>query len=289
MPKNHLRLYRAADAVVRGVLRSVPVTDFTERAAAWWGYRYGLVPGVVKLRSGLRIHVRNPTDFLQMQVYYTGTFEEHCLQHMRRLAKPGDTVLDVGANIGVHTLEAARIVGPAGKVIAIEAAPTHVEAIKENVALNGFGNVDVIEMAASDRQGMATLRLPTLSNLGMYRLGGEGTAAFNVALGRLDDVVDQRIDFLKMDIEGSEYRALLGAARLISTHKPAILIELNDSALSDCGSSSAEVKEMLSALGYKGQIISRNGTRSLGDRHHCDECLFLHHDAAISNGPRAVN
>ena len=121
--------YRAIDAALRKSLHALPVTPWTERIAFWWGYRFRPAPCIVKLRSGGLIRV-TATDHLQLMIYYFETFEPHALSYLKRCVGNGGTVVDVGANIGLYTLESSLIVGRTGRVISIEAAPSHIEALK---------------------------------------------------------------------------------------------------------------------------------------------------------------
>src|SRR5262249_7527682 len=139
-PKHSYLSYRIIDTALRFFFRVLPVRAWTERIALWWGYRFRPAPSVVKLRSGALMRVES-TDHLQLFVYYFGTFEPHCLRYLKSCAGEGATILDVGANIGVYTLEGSLAVGPSGRVIAIEAAPSHAEALRKNIQRNGMTNV----------------------------------------------------------------------------------------------------------------------------------------------------
>lgn len=284
-PKNQIGAYRMIDAVLRSCLRTLPPWQWAEHTALWWGYRFRPAPTRVRLRSGASIGFSAP-DYLQLLIYYQGVFEPHCLPYLKLCAEHGDTVVDVGANIGFYTLESALAVGSAGRVISIEAAPPIFEALAKNVAANEFRQVRLVKTAVSDVAGEAVLALPRGDNLGMFTLGTvESTESYHVSLRPLDDVLEETgldsLALIKIDIEGSEYRALRGAARTIGRYKPAILIELNESALFRCGSSAAEVRRHLEDAGYAGWVIGRQGLRSLpaaAAAHHCDECLFVHSD-----------
>ena len=275
MSKSDNLAYRAIDAGLRTTLRRVPATPLAESIALYWGYRYQPKPRAVRLRSGVMLQTTH-VDHLQLLLYYLGTFEPKALEAMRRHLKSGATLLDVGANIGLFTVEGAQAVGPAGSVISIEAAPHHAKAVVEACRLNQFSNVEVHAMAAGDCDGDATLTLPRHTNFGMFTLGEvDGDESFSVPVRRIDDIVaGRKVDFIKMDIEGSEYRALSGADRTLSRFKPAILIELNEAALKACGSTSRQVKEFLFARGYKGRTIANMSPITLEQSHVCDECLF---------------
>jgi FkbM family methyltransferase len=261
------------------------MSKWTERAALWWGYRFRPAPCVVKLRSGRLIRV-NPTDHLQLMIYYFGTFEPHALSYLKLCASRGGTIIDVGANIGLYTLEGSLVVGPAGRVISIEAAPSHVEALRENIKLNGIDNVSIIESAVGDSTGIATLTRPKDGNFGMFTVGlVDGDETCNVPLQAIDGLLaDQRIesvDLIKMDIEGSEYRGLRGAERTLKRYKPTLLIELNETMLHGCKSSTREVKDLLREMGYRGWQVRRKIIHEISETqvtHICDECLFVHRD-----------
>jgi FkbM family methyltransferase len=268
-------IYRLIDISLKTVLRLLPVSALTERIALWWGYRFRPAPSIVRLRSGALMRTTH-VDHLQLLLYYLGSFEPHCIDAMREHVKPGDTILDVGANIGLFTIEGAKAVGPSGSVIAIEAAPSHANSVRESARLNQMANVEVVAVAVGDSDGEATLTLPRDTNFGMFTLGKvDGDESFKVPVRRIDDIVAGRkiVDFIKMDIEGSEYRALLGAKETLKS-RPPILIELNEVALKGCGSSSFQVKQLLSSAGYTGRIVGSSVDITIDQAHVCDECLF---------------
>jgi FkbM family methyltransferase len=121
--------------------------------------------------------------------------------------KPGSSVLDVGANLGIYTLLAAR---RGARVFAIEADPQNAIMLKRHVNINGFGSqVTVYEMTALDQAGAVTLhRNPTNSGGSSLWTGGAQTAS--VSAQTIDSLHLPPIDVCKMDIEGSELSALLG-------------------------------------------------------------------------------
>jgi FkbM family methyltransferase len=280
-PKSSNPVYAAVNFGLRGLLRRIPPSSLVERAALWWGYRYQPAPAFAELRSGARLAVTE-NDHLQILLYYLGTFEPQSIRLMKRVVRPGTIALDVGANIGFFTVEAAMAVGPSGRVIAIEAFPPHARTVRRNVELNSFCNVDVISSAVGEADGVATLTLPTGANHGMFTLGTiAGADSGEVPVKRIDDILEQQgvrsVDFIKMDIEGSELRALKGAANTLRSNHPPILIELNEAALIGCGTSSSEVKELLYSLGYKGWLVGRGRLVPIPASqrvHDCDECFF---------------
>lgn len=281
-PKHDYLGYRIVDFAMQRALRLLPASPWAEKWALWWGYRFRPAPSVVSLRSGPLINITH-ADHLQLLLYYLGTFEPYCLPYLHACAKPGSTVLDVGANIGFYTLESAAAVGATGRVLSIEAAPTHLTALNHNVAMNKLQNVSVIGCAVGDAPGRAVLTRPRGDNLGMFTLGAvEGDEGYDVEISTIDALLDaqgiQSLDLVKMDIEGSEFRALRGAARTLERFRPAILIELNDVALRRCGSSPQAVNALLREIGYRGWRITRHSVEMVTDNVNgdCDECIYIH-------------
>jgi FkbM family methyltransferase len=197
---------------------------------------------------------------------------------LRSHAPAGGTVLDVGGNIGVHTLEAAQAVGPGGRVVAIEPMPHHAQRIRDDAALNGFRHVDVVQAAVGSAPGEVSIGLPAEgANEGMYCIGGQQDAV-TVPMRTIDEIVQTqglaRVDVIKMDIEGAEFGALTGARQTLERFRPTILIEVNSPALEAMGSSSEEVMTLLGAMGYRGMRIGRNRLEPLSQLSECDECIF---------------
>lgn len=281
--KSSNTVYALADSVIRNTLSRVPVSRLTEKIALSWGYRYQPEPRVIQLRSGLRFNYET-CDFIPLSLYYLGTFEDYCLSFAKACAPKGATVLDVGANIGLYTVELANSVGPMGRVISIEAMPRHAQSVRRNLGLNGLDNAEVVQVAVGDHHGEVTLGLPPGGNQGMFSVGASGGETATVPLRLLDDILQEKgvssLALIKMDIEGSEMAALQGATKTLRQFKPAILIELNEPALQRFGTSSIAVRSLIQEFGYRGWVVGPNGVRPIrpDDQHVCDECLFIHRD-----------
>jgi FkbM family methyltransferase len=152
------------------------------------------------------------------------------LRLIRRLIHPGTTAIDVGASIGMYSAEMAR---HAARVLAFEANPD-VAAVLRSVAAR---NVQVINAALSSHAGRATLRMPrNRKGHGITELAAIGRAptaddaiAIEVETKRLDDFAVADCSFIKIDVEGHEEAVLDGAASLIATQRPVLMIELIES------------------------------------------------------------
>jgi FkbM family methyltransferase len=154
----------------------------------------------------------------------------------RRLLQPGFHVVDLGANVGWFTFLATLGTGPTGRVTAIEPRNITADYLRRSVQLNRLEDrVTVIQHAIGDHSGKASLVwYPASRNPGSARLGepDEGAEAQETELRRLDEVLgESRVDCIKMDIEGAEGLALIGAAAVLRSSRPFVLCEINPSAL----------------------------------------------------------
>jgi FkbM family methyltransferase len=175
--------------------------------------------------------------------------------------KPGQTFVDIGANIGYYSLLAARKVGPGGKIFAFEPDPENFKLLQKNIAANGYENVTLIPKAVSDSQGEAKLYLNP-KNLGDHRLydSKDGRAFVTVLKTTLDDVfqsLESGPDFIKMDIQGAEGGALAGMRDLLKKSPRIILVsEFGPENLRRFGSDPKTFLKNLSELGFKIREIS---------------------------------
>lgn len=154
-------------------------------------------------------------------------YEEPVRQVLRERLSPGDVCLDIGANVGVMTFLAASLVGPGGRVIAVEPNPDNVQLLYRGLLLNRFTNVEILPLAAGDRR--AVFALSGRSNTELLAAGTPTMTGRFVQSVVLDDVLGDlpRLDLVKMDIEGHEPAALRGLERLVTTHRPTLLVEFN--------------------------------------------------------------
>jgi FkbM family methyltransferase len=180
------------------------------------------------------------------------------------LLRPGDVVVDGGANLGAFTLVAASIVGPGGTVHAVEAAPATAALLRGSVEANPRLDIRVYELALADAAG--ELEFTTFEpGLGTASFAPEGKGSVvRVAVTTLDALTEplDRVDLVKLDIEGAELRALQGAPRLLSGPRPLIVIELEPGHLARQGASAADIESLLTGVGYEGFDIVAEGGRT---------------------------
>lgn len=212
-------------------------------------FRLDLGEGQVLVRGRDGWFLANTRDiYLGRALTTYGEYNRHEADFLRPLCEPGGVVVEVGANIGSHTVGLAKQVGPSGRVMAIEAQPAIFRHLCANVALNGLLNVDCRQCGLGGERG--TLRIPPIDysaegNFGGVSLtaGDEGEA---VDIFRLDDIFPYtRLDLLKIDVEGMETEVLRGAALTILRHGPVIYLE------NDRVDRSLDLIDTLFTMGYR--------------------------------------
>src|SRR5215472_351500 len=137
--------------------------------------------------------------------------EWHIYLLLRELLRPGDCLLDIGANIGWFTVIGSRLVGHLGRVLAVEPDPFNLRLLKRNLRLNGCNNVEVFPWALGDRPGKATL-YRSFNNQGDHQLAvhSDRPDYVRVRVTAVDELLKkwhQKIAFIKIDTQGSEARS----------------------------------------------------------------------------------
>ena len=146
---------------------------------------------------------------------------------IRQLVRRGDTVIDLGAHIGLHTIPLGHAVGPEGRVIAVEPVARTAECLRRSLLSNGLLNrCNIVIGAAGDINGTSAFYLGGNSMLGsLYPVVDDQKLTEVRELKLDDDVGDEvRIDFVKMDVEGAELKALSGMRRMIARNPDLTLI-----------------------------------------------------------------
>jgi FkbM family methyltransferase len=166
------------------------------------------------------------------------------------LIKKGDVVIDVGANIGYYTLLFASL---GKKIVAIEPDPYTFSLLKKNVQVNNYGNIELIEGAATDYAGECRLYLSNTnkSNNSIYD-PRNNNRTISVPAVKLDDKVKGRVDFIKIDVEGAEFKVILGALNILkSNNRLKILSEFYPKGIKMNGMNPEEYLSVLESSGFK--------------------------------------
>jgi FkbM family methyltransferase len=206
-------------------------------------------PGFNRLkrcRHGLMLYNRHDI-YIGRSLDLYGEFSEAEAALLRYLLKPGDVVIEAGANIGAHTLPLARMVGPAGAVYAFEPQRIVFQTLCANMALNSVTNAHCRHAALGDAAGEATvpeLDYSTENNFGGLGLEGH-SGGETVPVITVDSLGLKRCDLLKVDVEGMETAVLRSAGRMIEACAPVLYVE------NDRPNKSAELIGFIASLGYR--------------------------------------
>ena len=173
---------------------------------------------------------------------------------MRSQLNHGSVFLDIGANIGYETLWGASLVGNTGHVYSFEPLPNLVNQIKESLSLNNFSNLSIIPKAASNTEGTANIHIHD-EDAGLTSLTNtkNSSKTVTVTLTTINKELEniQRLDVIKLDVEGHEYEALLGGKETIEKYKPTIIFEFSPHLYEkDYRGKSVNILYFLDSLGY---------------------------------------
>jgi FkbM family methyltransferase len=199
-----------------------------------------------------------PHEGASRLAYYFGVSEPELFAFYEGFLKPGMTVVDAGANIGLHTLFFAKRVGPEGRVYAFEPGQSAFGRLQSHVERNQLANVRCFHCALGASEGVVAITENCQDNSRNFVVesssGTNGTK--NVGLRSLDQVLKKegvgRVDFLKIDVEGFEPQVLEGASNYLRQQSIRVLqLELDDSSLARSGYTAARVSNMLDDAGYR--------------------------------------
>jgi FkbM family methyltransferase len=213
----------------------------------------------------------DPGSFEGRSILISGSMHHNWLTPcFGALLRPGDCLLDIGANIGFFTLLGAKLVGSTGCVHAVEAAPEIAALLRANLELNPFHNVFVHELAVSDRRGTLEFHTATRNHSGISSirdLGPRTATTTRLPCNTIDSLLDEipSVTLAKLDVEGAEMLALRGMGRLLQRDQPYLIVELSDSYLRDLGSSAGELCHFLATADYSLYRIDWDGVRALNE------------------------
>lgn len=158
-----------------------------------------------------------------------GTYEKDKLAQVVTFLPKGGVFYDIGAQAGYHAVLAAKRAGSLGTVYAFEPLPRNQSYLRKNLALNGIGNTTMIPAAVSDRDGELCFDPGPGFMAGHISDGSDGIRVKALTLDYWQQSEHARPpDLMKIDVEGAEVRVLTGARRLITEHRPIILIDTHD-------------------------------------------------------------
>ncbi|MEM7647144.1 MAG: FkbM family methyltransferase [Pseudomonadota bacterium] len=212
-------------------------------------------------------------EVVQQLIYFFGYYEAIETFWVSQILQPGQTMLDAGANLGYFSLVGAQIVGAQGQVHSFEPIPANFKRLKNHIKLNHLESVvhannvglwdqnEVLDFGISEE---------TANNFGTFSVGSKDNLVnqLQCQVIKIDDYVSEKkvskVDFLKMDVEGAELKALIGAQRTLERDRPTLLIEICKYTCDRFGYDQEEIWQLLKPLGYKMVLISNSQKASKG-------------------------
>jgi FkbM family methyltransferase len=227
----------------------------------WWKYLRMKKPVVMKWMRGLLIKIY-PGNEICRSLFVRGIYDPNLVTVIDSLLSGNGIMIEAGANMGYISLLAAGKVGPGGHIFALEPCSRDFKRLEDNVKINDLE--DVISMhktAVSDRIGRAKLLIACEERSALNTLGSEISCRGVDSEGSEEvdtTIVDafaekeqlQTLDLLKLDIEGSEPKALLGARETIEKYRPALVLGINRNALKSCNADRSELQNIIKEIRY---------------------------------------
>ncbi len=202
-----------------------------------------------------KLYIDKNDEVVSQQLLQNGKWEPYETEIFKKSIKKGDTVVDIGAHIGYYTIIAAKIVGPKGRVYAFEPNPNNFKLLSKTIATNQYSNVILVKKAVSDKTGKIKLYINT-QNTGDHRVfnSHDDRKSITIETVKLDDFFskNEKIDLIKMDIQGSEHNTLKGGRKLLTTNKNiSIITELEPELLKLNNTSAKKFLDLLGKLGFR--------------------------------------
>ena len=211
-------------------------------------------PGIKELPNG--VWVIEGDTHISKWIEQEGRLDhdQNSLPDILPLVKEGDAVVDAGAFVGDHTLAYSKAVGPNGTVYAFEPSPIAFQCLKHNV--KALGNVAISNTGLGDKNEVVPLSGNNGNHGGAYV--GDHMKLADVRLEPLDDCKLPRVDFIKIDVEGCEVKALIGMQETIRRCRPRMVIEVNEEALRRQGNTVGQLLAQLESHGYQWKVMQEN-------------------------------
>ena len=199
----------------------------------------------------------NLDDWIQSQIYFLDKYEDYEINVVSEVLKEGDVFVDVGANFGLYSLWSSKIVGDSGRIFSFEPFEINLISLNKNIELNSLSNIIVIDKAVTDK--ISDIRLffnERDQNLGMVStFNFDNGISTKVQTISLDNFFSENeissIKFIKIDIEGGEYLALLGMSETLRKYRPIVQIEIDDSILENTPYNKEDIFNYFKSIEYE--------------------------------------
>jgi FkbM family methyltransferase len=202
-------------------------------------------------------------DYVGHYLYFG--FKDIGHEALYSLVNSGDNILDIGTNIGSTILQFAKISGKNAQIIGFEPDPINFKECQKNILLNTFENIEVLPIGLGNEKGTFKLIVDTPSNRGTNKISyanKDNKTSETVLVDILDNVIiDKEIDkinLVKIDVEGFEMNVLNGAVKFLQRDQPILFIEVNDENLKMAGSSAKELVTFLMERNYEVHTAENN-------------------------------
>lgn len=213
----------------------------------------------------------DPASNFGSRLMAEGNYEPDLTQACRSLLREGDTFFDVGGNEGWFSMVVCRSVGPTGRAFVVEPQERLWSVILENASLNRFANLTLLPFGVARKEGVVPMNLYPSLNSGSSNFGS-GKRRFDkvqrVTVMPLEKLIDQsgadRIDLMKIDIEGFELEALKSAGRHLGSTIRRLVVEIHPPLLKARGESEEQVRDLLAECGYLREMVGEVELWGLG-------------------------
>lgn len=211
------------------------------------------------VRTGILSTPLGRSVFLTSYNLYKLALEAGDVKYLQNHVKPGEVVIDIGANVGFFTKRFAKWVNDGGFVIAVEPEPVNFRDLLKNLKRNGTTDlVKTFQGVAAETAGILKLKLNP-AHPGDHKIGDDG---IEVNAFTIDELVNkeaaERVCLIKIDVQGAEEKVLKGAHETILRDHPALFVEMDDEAMRKMGSSAKRVIDLLMEYGYIMQSIKKD-------------------------------
>ena len=230
------------------VHKKLPFVPFEKKLIKFY-HNFQDKKGTVEVNMGGINYKLDLNKLIDNKVFY-GNWEPTITFMFKKIIKPGMVVLDVGANMGYYTLLSAKLMKGTGKIYAFEPTSGGFKRLKTNISLNNFNNIKIENIGLSNENKKIKAKIRH-----SWKLDGlVEPKEDNINMMKLDDYLQKnkinKVNFIKIDVDGYEYEVLKGAEKTLKKDKPVLCLEMGDYEGKNPGYSRQEIISLLNSLNY---------------------------------------